>query len=123
MVGIRVQLFSGIILAATGALAADAIPGIVIQTPVPPPHWALLERELLHSNSIACERFAAKYVDERGYLLHTPRWGTLDGLDDAIETFYNWTLLHSLGGYDSVLQLFKKAYEADPRQTANSGQS
>jgi len=59
---------------------------------------AFLERELLRFNSEACERFAQKYIDERGYLLHTPRWGTLDGPDDAIETFFNWTLLHSLAG-------------------------
>ncbi len=51
-----------------------------------PPAWALLERQLLKANSKAAERFGAKYVDERGYLLHTPRWGTLDGPDDAIET-------------------------------------
>ena len=70
---------------------------VTIDTPLAPPGWALMERELLQANSIACERFAAKYLDERGYLLHTPRWGTLDGPDDAIETFHNWTLLHSLG--------------------------
>jgi hypothetical protein len=44
-------------------------------------------------------------------LLHTPRWGTLDGPDDAIESFYNWTLLHALGGSDQVLALFKKALD------------
>ena len=51
-----------------------------------------------------------------GYLLHTPRWGTLDGPDDAIETFYNWTLLHALGGSDSVLQNYKKALEGHYKQ-------
>ena len=81
-----------------------------------PPEWALLERELLRANSAACDRFAAKYLDERGYLLHTPRWGTLDGPDDAIETFWNWTLLHALGGSDSVLQNYKKAQEGHWRQ-------
>ncbi|MBM3813969.1 MAG: hypothetical protein FJW20_20255 [Acidimicrobiia bacterium] len=81
-----------------------------------PPEWALLQRELLKSSSLACERFAGKYVDERGYLLHTIRWGTLDGPDDAIETFYNWTLLHALGGSDSLLHLFKKAQEGHWKQ-------
>ncbi|MBZ2178306.1 MAG: hypothetical protein K7J47_11430 [Acidobacteria bacterium] len=76
-----------------------------------PPAWALLERELLKQSSLACDRFANKYLDARGYLLHTPRWGTLDGPDDAIETFYNWTLLHALGGSDSVLAHYKKALE------------
>ena len=75
-----------------------AEPAIVIKTPMPPPAWAVLERDLLRFNSEAVERFADKYVDDKGYLLHTIRWGTLDGPDDAIETFYNWTLLHALAG-------------------------
>jgi len=88
-----------------------AQPAVRIETPVSPPVWALLERELLKQNSLACDRYAGKYLDSRGYLLHTPRWGTLDGPDDAIETFYNWTLLHALGGSDSVLTGYKKALE------------
>ncbi len=89
---------------------------LVIHTPMPPPAWALLEHELLRFNSEACERFAEKYVDERGHLLHTIRWGTLDGPDDAIETFFNWTLLYTLGGSESVLRLYKKAQEGHWRQ-------
>lgn len=96
------------------ASASDV--AVTISTPMTPPEWALLERELLRYNSEACERFAERYLDERGYLLHTPRWGTLDGPDDAIETFWNWTLLHALGGSDSVLQLYKKAQEGHWRQ-------
>jgi len=95
---------------------AFAQPAVNIKTPMSPPEWALLQRELLKSSSLACERFAGKYVDERGYLLHTIRWGTLDGPDDAIETFYNWTLLHALGGSDSLLHLFKKAQEGHWKQ-------
>ncbi len=86
-------------------------PAVRVDTPMSPPVWALLERELLKQSSLACDRFAGKYVDSRGYLAHTPRWGTLDGPDDAIETFYNWTLLHALGGSDSVLRNYKKALE------------
>jgi len=89
---------------------------MVVQTKMAPPAWAQLERELLREASQACERFAEKFVDQRGYLAHTPRWGTLDGPDDAIETFYNWTLLHALGGSDSVLQLYKKAQEGHLKQ-------
>ncbi|MBI2690311.1 MAG: hypothetical protein HYX27_28725 [Acidobacteria bacterium] len=92
-------------------LACAAQPSVRIDTPASPPAWALLERELLKQSSLACDRFAGKYLDSRGYLLHTPRWGTLDGPDDAIETFYNWTLLHALGGSDSVLASYKKALE------------
>jgi hypothetical protein len=92
-------------------LGCAAQPSVRIDTQQSPPAWALLERELLKQSSLACDRFAGKYLDSRGYLLHTPRWGTLDGPDDAIETFYNWTLLHALGGSDSVLASYKKALE------------
>ena len=84
---------------------------LLVDQEMPPPGWALLERELLKANSEAVELFADRYLDDRGFLLHTPRWGTLDGPDDAIETYFNWTLLHALGGSDSVLQLFKKGLE------------
>src|SRR5215210_580008 len=96
--------------------ALSAEPSITIGTPMPAPAWALLERRLLQANSKASELFAAKFVDDRGYLLHTPRWGTLDGPDDAIETFYNWTLLHALGGSESVLKSYKKALEGHYKQ-------
>ena len=98
-------------LVLTTAAAALAQPALEINKTVSPPALALLERELLKQSSLACDRFSNKYLDARGYLLHTPRWGTLDGPDDAIETFYNWTLLHALGGSDSVLAHYKKALE------------
>ena len=82
-----------------------------VETPMSPPAWALMERALLEANSRAVEAFAEKYMDARGYLLHTPRWGTLDGPDDAIETYFNWTLLHALGGSDKVLELYRKGLE------------
>ncbi len=99
-----------------GAAAAVAGPPITIDTPMRPPAWALLEQELLKADSAACERFYEKYVDARGYLLHVPRWGTLDGPDDAVETFHNWTLLYALGGKDSLLEMWKRAYDGHLRQ-------
>jgi hypothetical protein len=89
------------------SVVAFSQPTLQIKTPMVPPAWALLERDLLKYNSLAVEQFAKKFIDHRGYLLHTPRWGTLDGPDDAIETYWNWTLLHSLGASDTVLELFK----------------
>lgn len=107
------------LLFALSALAASALAAdvqIELRKPVSPPTWALLERQLLKESSAACDRFAAKYLDSRGYLLHTPRWGTLDGPDDAIETFYNWTLLYALGGSPSILSNYKKALEGHLQQ-------
>lgn len=105
-----------LLLLVSESTAAQNAVIITIDTPMPPPAWALLERELLRANSRAAELFGARYLDGRGYLLHTPRWGTLDGPDDAIETFHNWTLLHALGGSDSVLHLFRKALEGHLQQ-------
>lgn len=95
---------------------AQAQVTVRVSQPMAPPQWALLERELLKHNSTAVEHFAQRYMDERGYLAHTPRWGTLDGPDDALETYWNWTILHALGGSDKVLQLYKLGYEGHLRQ-------
>lgn len=103
-------------LLVVAAMAAPAQVRIVLDKPMAPPEWALLERELLRANSLAMDRFAERYLDDRGYLLHTPRWGTLDGPDDAIEVFYNWTLVHAMGASDSVLRNYKRAYEGHLQQ-------
>ena len=84
--------------------------------PISPPHWALLERELLRAQATACEAFFARYFDERGYLKCIPRWGGDDGPDDAAENLLNWTLLHALGASDTVLELYKKGWEGHLRQ-------
>lgn len=89
---------------------------LTIETQMAPPHWALLERELLRASAEACEEFAARYLDDRGYLECVERWGGNDGPDDAMENFYNWTLLHALGAPESVLALYRKAWESHIRQ-------
>ena len=85
-------------------------PVLRIDTPVAPPTWALLERQLLKAMSDACVQFFDHYFDERGYLLCMPRWGGDDGPDDAAENILNWTMLHALGGSETVLRLYKKGW-------------
>ncbi len=46
-----------------------------VETPAPPPAWALLERELIRAQTLACQEFFDRYFDERGYLMCVPRWG------------------------------------------------
>ena len=87
-----------------------------IATPVPPPHWALLERELLKAQTHACKKFYDHYFDERGYLLCMPRWGGDDGPDDGAENQLNWTMLHALGASDDIYDLFKIGFEGHLRQ-------
>ncbi len=112
----RITVLTSLAAAALFAQAPRQELTLHVKTPMPPPAWAILERDLLKFNSKAVEMFAEKYVDSRGYLAHTPRWGTLDGPDDAIETYWNWTLLHALGGSDSVLELYKKGQEGHWKQ-------
>ena len=41
---------------------------VTISTPTAPPHWALLERELMRAIEAAIPPFYDRYFDERGYL-------------------------------------------------------
>jgi hypothetical protein len=84
---------------------------IVIDTPMPPPDWALAQHALLEANASAAEEFAAKYLDDRGFLRCVERWGGNDGPDDAMENFGNWTLAYALGAPESIIDLYKKAWE------------
>jgi hypothetical protein len=99
---------------ATVRAAGDTV--ILVEQPMPPPSWALLERELLHANARACEEFFDHYFDDRGYLECVTRWGGDDGPDDAIENLSDWPVLHALGAPESVLRLYKKGWEGHLRQ-------
>jgi hypothetical protein len=108
---------SALLLASAAAPALAAPPTVLeIRTPMVPPEWALLERELLKANAEACEAFFARYFDDRGFLLAVERWGANDGPDDAIENVNDWPTLHALGASDRLLELSKKAYEGNVRQ-------
>lgn len=87
-----------------------------IDTPLSPPTWALLQRELLRANTAACREYFARYFDERGYLRCVERWGGDDGPDDAIECLTDWPVLHALGAPDVVLKMYKHAWEGHLRQ-------
>jgi hypothetical protein len=89
---------------------------IAVDTPMAPPHWALLERELLRATTAACLEFYQRFFDERGYLRCVPRWGGNDGPDDAAENLLNWTMLHALGAPDSILERYKHGWEGHLRQ-------
>lgn len=84
---------------------------LIVNTPVTPPMWALLERELIRAQTAACERIFSKYFDERGYLLCMPRWGGNDGSDDAIENLAGWPVLHALGAPNVILEMYKLGWE------------
>jgi hypothetical protein len=91
-------------------------PAITIETPMTPPHWALLERQLLRDQALACRIFYDRYFDARGYLRCVPRWGGNDGPDDAAENLLNWTMLYALGADRSVLELYRRGWEGHLQQ-------
>ena len=83
---------------------------------MPPPHWALLERELLRAGASACREYFDRYFDERGYLRCVERWGGDDGPDDAIECLSDWPVLYALGASEEVRRLYEKGWEGHLRQ-------
>src|SRR6185369_14230908 len=109
-------IFAVLLASAAGLAAADSKPTLVINSPMPAPEWARLERRLLAENVPACREFAQKYYDERGYVQCFVRWGANDGPDDAFENFVGWPELHALGASDEVLQIFLKTWNGMIRQ-------
>ena len=64
------------LLSVTGGPHAAGAGGasVRVDSPMPPPRWAQLERQLLDENLRACREFFRKYFDERGYLRCVVRW-------------------------------------------------
>ncbi len=89
---------------------------IEIETPMVPPTWALMELELIHAQTQACEIFYGKYFDDRGYMRCVPRWGGDDGPDDAIENLTDWPILYALGGPEILLEMCHHAQEGHIQQ-------
>ena len=112
---ILVALVMGGVMGGSG-LQGQSSSRVVIDTPMPPPGWALLELELIRAQNGACRDFFDRYFDERGYLECVERWGGDDGPDDAIECVADWPILHALGADDVVLELYKRAWEGHLRQ-------
>ena len=96
------------------SLAAQ--PALVLDQTTEAPSWAVAERLLIEAASDGVQDFFDRFVDDRGYLKCVERWGGNDGADDAMENFGGWTLLYALGGRDSVVDLYKRAWEGHIRQ-------
>lgn len=113
----RFTSLAALVVCASAVIQSRAAePTLSLETPMSPPAWALLERELLKASTAACKEFFARYFDERGWLLCVERWGGDDGPDDAIENCLDWPILHALGAPDDILRLYKKAWEGHLRQ-------
>lgn len=82
-----------------------------ITTPMPPPAWALLQKESMKAQARACAYFYDRYFDERGYMRCVPRWGGDDGPDDAIENLTGWPILYMMGGPEKLLDMSNQAQD------------
>lgn len=98
---------------------AQGLPGgarLTITSPMSPPEWALLQRELLRVQSDAVAAFYERYFDERGHFQCFERWGANDGPDDAIENANDWPHLYALGGSEKLRGLIRRAWEGHLEQ-------
>jgi hypothetical protein len=84
---------------------------IPISKLMPAPAWALAERQLLALNAQGVDLWASKYLDENGYLRGAANFGIEDGPDDAVESIRNWPLAHALGGPESIIEQWHRAWE------------
>src|SRR5262245_31287846 len=100
----------------TSRPSAEAGVTVRIETPMDPPRWATLERQLFADMVPACREFFQKYFDGSGSLQVVTRWGANDGPDDAFENFNHWPELHALGASDDILQMFVKGHDGLIRQ-------
>ena len=97
-------------------VAPAAEKSLLIEAPMAPPAWAVLERRLLAANVPACQEFYRKYYDAAGNLQAVLRWGADDGPDDAFENFNRWPELHALGASDEILRMYLTGWEGMLRQ-------
>ncbi len=82
------------------------------------PVWAILERRLIDLMNSSVDLLLHKYIRPNGEILWptTENYTSIDGLDDAYESFHNWPLFYLLGGADRFLSLSHKEYDAVTRQ-------
>src|SRR5262245_66481403 len=91
------------------ARVADVV--VRVATPMTPPRWAVLERQLLADNVPACREFFTKQFDDRGSLQVLVRRGANDGPEEASEEYSKWTEVHALGAIVETLRWSRSTRE------------
>jgi hypothetical protein len=87
---------------------------------IQPPRWAVLQRSLFDLLNSSAAPLLERYVRADG----TVMWPTsqdfksIDGLDDAYESFHNWPLYYALGGHQLYRDVSQKEYDAITAQFA-----
>ena len=88
-----------------------------------PPTWAVLERELIDKINDAAPQVLEKYTRPDGTLLWPTHsdFQSIDGLDDAYESFHNWPLFYMLGGDAQFLVDAHTEFDVITRDMARYG--
>ena len=87
---------------------------------IEPPQWAILERSLIDLMNGSVDPVMEHYVRSGGSILRptSEEFSSIDGLDDAYESFHNWPLFYLLGGGDHILEYSHRTWEGITRQFA-----
>ena len=85
-------------------------------TQLPPPRWALLQRQLIEAAGRSVKPFLERYTRDDGTLVWRKKFPGMDGSDDAYEGFNTFSLLYALGGDEHLRDLGLKQYDAITRQ-------
>ncbi len=99
-------------------------PTIEAQTTIQtPPTWAVLERQLIDKMNAAGPEVLQKYTRPDGTLFWptSPELQSIDGLDDAYESFHNWPLFYMLGGDTQFLADADREFDVITEDMARYG--
>jgi hypothetical protein len=91
-------------------------------TALPPPAWALAQRQLIAAMNEAAPLFQQRYTRADGSFVWRQTWPGMDGSDDGYEAFQNWSLLYALGGDADLHRQALFLWEAVTRQFTAYGQ-
>ncbi len=82
------------------------------------PEWAVLQRSLIDLMNGSVDPVMEKYVGKDDSVLWptTEPFTSIDGLDDAYESFHNWPVFYLLGGDERMLKLSHRMYDGITRQ-------
>lgn len=98
------------------------LPGLKIGARVPPPRWAVLQREIVTMLNAAAPEFVARYTRDDGTLIWRDEWPGMDGSDDPYEAFMYLALFYSIGGDEAVYVAARKMWDAITWQWTQYGQ-
>lgn len=111
----RTMLAGGSAIALTAVLPATARAAqaeVVVDSPMPAPRWAVLQRHLIAMQGDAARAFHDRYFNRQHEIEAFLRWGANDGPDDAIEAINDWPYLYLMGGEAPLIDLARAVQEA-----------